>query len=78
LQKFMRGHLDRRKVILVRDKYRIRQQLNEISQLFSPKRREIMETLQVALAYRFRRSLSKIKKQKQAELEEREQRERRE
>ena len=59
IQRFMRGHLAREKVSVELHKSRMRRHLKEQEAMFSGHRQHILESLQVHLAYIYRRAKAK-------------------
>ena len=74
IQKYVRGYLAREKVAVAFHKFRMQRHLQEQEDLFSPQRARILETMQVALAYLFRkRKARRIEEEKRAEQARKEQ-----
>ena len=69
IQKYIRGYLAREKIAVSLHKYRMTRQLKEQEAIFSPQRHHIMESMQVSLAYLFRkRKARRLKQQRLAEI----------
>ena len=59
IQKYVRGYLSREKVAIRLHKFRMKRQLQEQEAFFSPKRLNIMESLQITIAYMYRKKKAK-------------------
>ena len=69
IQRFMRGYLARERIAVSLHKFRMERQLREQEALFSPQRIQIMQSLQITLAYHFRkRKAKKIEAARLAEI----------
>lgn len=69
IQKYMRGYLAREKISVTLHKYRMSRYLKEQDAMFTPQRQYIMESLQVLLAYLFRkRKAYRLEQERLAEL----------